>query len=133
MADLVIVDDDNDLAELLAEFLRMEGHEVRVAHDGDDGLKVILEGLADIVISDVEMPILTGPALARAMCVRDAGLENIPVILCSGVLNLPAVAAAIGTPYFLAKPCDLDTLKGVLSRALAERRAPHPGPPRSAS
>jgi DNA-binding NtrC family response regulator len=78
------------------------------------------------VISDVEMPVLDGPAMIYRMFVEDLGRENIPVILISGAPGLPKVVAALGTPYSLAKPFSVSALSNVLDRALAEARPPHP-------
>jgi FixJ family two-component response regulator len=48
------------------------------------------------------------------------------VILLSGVMDLPLVAAEVGTPYYLAKPYRIDALLALVERALVERRAPRP-------
>jgi DNA-binding NtrC family response regulator len=133
MAYLVIVDDDVDMAELLSDFLRSQGHEVRVATDGAEGLGLVRGRAPDVLLLDVEMPLVNGPAMAERMLVHDAGLEKIPVILTSGVLNLADVAADVGTPYLLAKPYALDTLNQLIDRALSERRAPRPTTSRRAS
>jgi CheY-like chemotaxis protein len=100
MANLLIVDDDLDLA---------------------DGA-----GRPDLVILDVEMPVLTGPEMALQMFLRDVGLERIPVLLVSGVLDLPGVAQAVGTPYYLARPYFLDAWRRALFKALEQRTPPVP-------
>lgn len=132
MADLLVVDDDVETGDLLADLLRDEGHEVRVARNGRDGLALLHERLPDLVLLDVEMPVLTGPEVAYAMFLHDAGMEEVPIVLLSGVFGLTRVAAAVGTPYFLAKPCDLTRLFGLVGKALAERLPPHPRPLRGA-
>jgi DNA-binding NtrC family response regulator len=126
MADLIIVDDDTDMGDLLSDFLRSEGHDVRVARNGAEGLELIRDRAPDLTIVDVEMPIMTGPDMALQLLVHDCGLEEIPVVLCSGVLHLGDVAARVGTPYFVAKPYELAELDAVIRRALVERRAPTP-------
>ena len=132
MADLVIVDDDPDMGDLLSDFLRSEGHDVRVARNGVEGLELIRGHAPDLTILDVEMPIMTGPDVAMQLLVYDCGLEKIPIVLCSGVLHLDDVAARVGTPYYVAKPYELDDLDALVKRALAERCAPTP-PKRSSS
>lgn len=124
MAKLLIVDDDEDLRELLAEFLAGQGHEVRAASDGDDGLHLLARDLPDAVLLDVEMPRLSGPAMAARMLVQDAGLERIPILLFSAGAELPQVALELGTPYYLAKPVDPARLIEMLSRVLLERVCP---------
>ena len=121
MADLVIVDDDRDVCWILEQLLEGEGHTVRVAHDGTEGLLMLQERLPDLAIVDVEMPKLDGPSMTYRMFVHNCGLENIPVVLISAVFDLPRVAARVGTPYFMAKPFHVVELMGVVQRALRER------------
>ncbi|MBX3197791.1 MAG: response regulator [Labilithrix sp.] len=126
MADLLIVDDDAETADLLSELLRFDGHVTRIATNGMEGLTLLRERRPDLVVLDVEMPALTGPEMALEMFLRDRGLENIPIILCSGVLDLDSIAAEVGTRYFLPKPYDPLVLTRLIQRVLEERAAPHP-------
>jgi DNA-binding response OmpR family regulator len=126
MADLLIVDDDPDLSELLGEALAYHGHQVRFARDGMDGLRELSIRRPDAVLLDVEMPLLDGPGVAWQMFVRNCGLETIPIILLSGVIDLERIAARVGTPYFLGKPYALGAVRALCDRALTERAAPAP-------
>jgi DNA-binding NtrC family response regulator len=126
MAELLIVDDDMDMAELLGEALAHRGHQIRIAHDGEGGLRELSIRMPDAVLLDVEMPILDGPGMAYEMFVRNCGLEAIPIILLSGVVDLERVAARVGTPYFLGKPYALSAVRALCERALAERTPPSP-------
>src|ERR1700690_268590 len=104
MANVLIVDDDPDTVELSAELLELAGHRVTTGSNGEEGLKSMDAGpLPDCVLLDVDMPVLSGPEMAHKMLVHDAGEEKIPILLVSGNTDLPAVAARMGTPYFLAK------------------------------
>jgi CheY-like chemotaxis protein len=127
MADLLVVEDNPDLAEPLIDLLVELGHRVDSACHGEEGLRRLDRGpLPDLVLLDVEMPVLDGPGMAYRMLIEDAGKELIPVILLSGVMDLPKVAARVGTPYFLTKPYRIDALLALLDRALAERHVPCP-------
>jgi DNA-binding NtrC family response regulator len=127
MASLLIIDDDLDGADALSEMMRFEGHEVRVGYNGEEGLRLARERLPDLALLDVEMPLLDGPGMAHQMLIRNMGLESIPVVLLSGVINLKDVAAQIGTPYFLGKPYRYEDILTLVKRALTEHRAPRPG------
>jgi CheY-like chemotaxis protein len=133
MADLLIVDDDGDVADVLGELLGGEGHSIRIAHDGLEGIGRLKEGLPDAILLDVDMPRLTGPEMAYRLFLRDAGEEKIPIVLLSGKIDLPRVADAVGTPYFLCKPYDWARLLALLDRVLVERTPPHPEPSVAAS
>src|SRR4051794_37532238 len=126
MSELLIVDDDDDLSEILQEALEMHGHHARRAINGARGLKELQTHVPDAIVLDVEMPEVDGPAMALAMYMHDEGLENVPIVLVSGIVGLPAIAARVGTPYFLAKPYSLAALTALCDRALAERQTPHP-------
>ncbi|MCU1281389.1 MAG: response regulator [bacterium] len=126
MADILIVDDDRDVAWVLEQLLELQGHVTRAAHDGEQGLKSLNERSPDLVILDVEMPVLDGPAMAYQMFVHNCGMEDIPIVLLSGVFNFEAVARRVGTPYFLPKPFEPTELLRLISRALVERAQPRP-------
>jgi CheY-like chemotaxis protein len=128
MADLLVVDDESELAELLAVLFEAVGHTVRVAYNGHEGLRLIAERQPDLVLLDVEMPLVTGPEMSCEMIIRDCGQELIPIVLLSGVTNLFQVAARVGTPYFLRKPFAADAVSQLVESALAERRPPLPAP-----
>ncbi len=126
MAHVLLVEDDPDVGEALADVLRMQGNVLRTAVNGEDGLRALSERSCDVILLDVEMPVLDGPGMVDRMRVEDRGLERLPIVLISGVPNLPKVAARVGTPYYLLKPYSLDELFRVVDRALEERSAPRP-------
>jgi CheY-like chemotaxis protein len=128
MANLLLVDDNNDLVMSLGEILRGEGHQVRTASTGEEGLRVLRSAaLPDAVVLDVDMPVLGGAGMAHKMRSADVGEETIPIILMSGRDDLSKIARKMGTSYFLAKPPTLDAFLSLLDRALRERRAPASG------
>lgn len=114
------------MTEALAEVLTGEGHDVRVAEDGEQGLQLLFSAHPDVILCDVEMPVLDGPGVARRVIAHNAGAEKIPLILLSGVADLRRLARELGTPYFLGKPYTVDQLLAVLDRALVERIPPLP-------
>jgi CheY-like chemotaxis protein len=127
MANVLIVDDDIDTADACRELLESAGHHIRIVHNGEEGLASLSGGaLPDCVLLDLDMPVLNGEGMVRQMLLRSAGRETIPILLVSGRNDLPAVAARMGTPYFIVKAsadyCDV-VLK-ILDRALVERRSP---------
>ncbi len=126
MANVLIVDDDVDVAELSKTLLESGGHRIRVAHTGQEGLKSLAAWpLPDCLVLDVDMPVLSGPEMAHEMVLHDAGEEGeekIPIVLVSGRVDLADVAARVGTPYFISKSTDdygADLLE-MLERALRE-------------
>jgi DNA-binding NtrC family response regulator len=131
MADLLIVDDDFDGADALADIMRAEGYGVRVGHDGEEGLRLAGDRLPDLALIDVQMPVLGGPGMVHGMLIHDMGLETVPVIFMSGSPNVDEVAAEVGTPYFLRKPFAAAEATTLVRHALTERRLPSPRGARS--
>ena len=121
MADVMIVDDDQDLREILAELVAANGHRVRTAGSGEEGLRQMEEALPDVILLDLEMPGLGGAGLAHQMLVHNAGLERIPIVLLSGGIDLPSVARRIGTPYHLTKPVEPSVVLETLRHAVSAR------------
>ena len=85
-----------------------------------------LERLPELVLLDVEMPVLDGPGMAMAMFVHDMGYEDVPILLTSGVADLARIASRVGTPYYIVKPFDVDPFLRLLDAALLERAPPRP-------
>jgi DNA-binding NtrC family response regulator len=122
--EVLLVADAADATELLADALQAEGYRVRTAGDGQNGLFCLDEALPSVIVLDVEMPRLNGPGMALQMFLTDAGRERIPIILCSGILNLAGIALQVGTPYFLAKPYTLDAMMKLVAQVVVERTPP---------
>jgi DNA-binding NtrC family response regulator len=128
MAHILLVEDDDDIRDLLADILAMRGHEVRTGRNGVEGLRRLDEAFPQVVVSDIDMPKLDGPSMVYRMFVENLGRENIPLIFVSASAGLERIAAAIGTPYFLAKPFDPSALLALIARALIEGLPPRPLP-----
>jgi len=64
---ILVVDDNQDAADLLAEVLREQGHEVRVAHDGPQALERVGQFRPEIAILDIGLPVMDGYELAIAL------------------------------------------------------------------
>lgn len=124
MADLLIIEDDLDIAEALSLLMQSLGHSVRIGYNGSEGLRLADERSPDLILLDVEMPVLDGPATSLAMLVHNRGLELIPIILLSGSPDLGRVANEVGTPYFLGKPYPMKHVIALVERALVERQPP---------
>jgi CheY-like chemotaxis protein len=120
MAEVLIVDDDQDIAEIAKVLLSGEGYEVRIAANGEEGLRALQERLPDVVLLDIEMPILDGPGMVYRMFIHDLGMDEIPVVLSSGAERAPEVAREIGTPYVLGKPFGYRALSRAIRQAITE-------------
>ena len=99
MIRVVVIDDEELVAEACAMALRRAGHEVSVAHDGASGLRLINDQLPDVVVSDIVMPDMDGCELAATLRATPA-TARIPVLLISGNIQPDEKAC----DAFLPKP-----------------------------
>jgi len=117
MANLLIVDDELGMRQFLTHLLQREGHEVRVAENGREAITRLREQKADLVLSDVRMPDMSGIDLLRS--VREFQPE-VEVIMMTAFANVDTAREAflLGAYDFVQKPFDNDLLKETVSRAL---------------
>ncbi len=118
LINVLIVDDDRDGSHLLADVLAASGHTTRVAANGLEGLQEVERDPPDVILLDVDMPILDGPEMAEALAVRRAGKTSIPIVLISGSQHLESIAGVVGTPYFLRKPFGISQAIRMVNQAL---------------
>lgn len=115
---IALADDNRDARKTLSALLALMGHEVVCqAENGAELLRTCFEGHVDVVISDLDMPIIDGLEAAEEIAEK-----GIPVILLSGHPDLERVNLA-HEPLAarLLKPVTLDSLRAALVRALKHR------------
>ena len=122
MANILIVEDDLEIAESVAEVLTPAGHATRTACNGVEGLRMVAERLPDLILLDVEMPILDGPGMAEALALKRTDLPRIPIVIVSAARNIHKIAGWVGTPHYLKKPFSADQMIEVVDLALDSRR-----------
>jgi CheY-like chemotaxis protein len=112
---VLVVDDNEDAAESLADFLRMLGHGVDVAYDGPSALAKIGASAPDVVFCDIGLPGMSGYDIARA--VRANGIDRVQLVAISGYVRAEDVKRALETGFdrHLAKPPDPDEIARVLA------------------
>lgn len=81
---ILLVEDDEFLAELYATKLKLEGYEISLASDGEKGLKMVKEKMPDLVLLDIILPKMDGFEILKAIK-ADKDLKNIPVILLTNL------------------------------------------------
>jgi len=124
---VLIVEDDNAMAQMCAKLIRRRGFTVVIAGTGQDAIAMIRQAAdIDVVISDVQMPQMTGMQLLVRLRALDA---NLPIILMTGHANLlsPSEAIELGASDYIMKPFEPETLICSLERASHSRHklTPH--------
>jgi DNA-binding NtrC family response regulator len=114
---VLIIDDDNAMAQMCAKLIRRRGHMAVITGSGADALALIREaGDIDVVVSDVQMPQMTGVEVLAKIRAFD---ETLPVIIITGYANVlsPPEALELGASDYLMKPFEPETLISSIERA----------------
>ncbi|MGE5218692.1 MAG: response regulator [Chloroflexota bacterium] len=115
---ILIVDDDEGLAQVVAFGLQSAGFEVHTAHDGVQGYVTYLDSPTDWVLSDIQMPNLDGPAMMR--CIRAIN-PNVQTVYMSGAIDqfriiLDSECDKFGAKYLRKPFVQTDLLKLLAAR-----------------
>lgn len=117
---ILVIDDEKNIREGLGAAFEMEGYEVRLASNGQEGLDQIAKGDIDLVVTDLRMDGISGEEVLRRVTTQNPG---IPVIVLTGHGSIDAAVDAMrnGAYDFLTKPLNLDQLLMIAKRALQGR------------
>lgn len=111
MKNILVVEDDTDIRESVAEILSLANYNVATAINGKEGLNSVHERMPDLVISDIMMPVLDGIGLLRILR-KDPGTEEIPFIFLTSQSDRANFRAAMdtGADDYITKPFNGDEL-----------------------
>jgi CheY-like chemotaxis protein len=111
---VLIVEDDADLREMMAQLLSLEGYRAETAPNGRDALRYLEQGdRPDVILLDLMMPVMDGWEFRRRQ-VADPTIATVPVVVLSAVD--PSRAGDLGGAAFLKKPLDFDQLLELVRR-----------------
>jgi CheY-like chemotaxis protein len=114
---ILLADDNCDSVEMLAAVLRYQGHEVRVANDGESALEAATEFRPQASILDIGMPRMTGHELARRIRQEPWGQNMLLVALSGwGESKDKKLARDAGFDYHITKPADVQALSELLQK-----------------
>ncbi len=117
---ILVVDDDRDMRDSLAEVLSDEGYTVETCHTGTDALGIVEKSHPDLLITDLIMNGMQGMELLRAAKQRDPHLAVV-VITAFGTIESAVEAMRHGAFYYLTKPFKSMDLLLLVERALEEQ------------
>lgn len=108
-ATVLVVDDDPDTVETMRDILQEEGHTVLSARNGLEALQVALHHKPDLVLLDLDMPVMDGRGFLDAVA-KIPSLSDLTVVVLSGVHDARVECESV------KKPLRLDTLLGLIGR-----------------
>jgi DNA-binding NtrC family response regulator len=126
MANILIIDDDEQYPKMMAKMLKQENHHIVTATNGEEGLTLIKHQNFDLIITDILMPTKDGIDLITDLLNANS---QVPVIAISGGRNLLTPefnlnsARALGVKIFLKKPFSNEQLVEAVEKGLKMRIA----------
>jgi two-component system response regulator PilR (NtrC family) len=121
VAQVLVVDDEPGIREMLRAVLRGDGHLVRVAGSGEEGLGVLSREAVDLLITDLSMPEMDGVELLRRASKVSPETPAI-VITAFGSKETAIEAMRHGAVNYLEKPFDVEEMRLHVRNALSTRR-----------
>jgi signal transduction histidine kinase len=120
-ANVLVIDDNKDVLNIMAEILVLEGHRVVIAENGSKGLKSFREGNFDLVFCDLGMPEMSGWKVARAVreLDRQRGQKTYFALITGWGTQLdPKEIEESGVDLVVAKPIKMDKLLDLVSEVM---------------
>ena len=117
---LLIVDDEEDFLNSIAERLGMRDFDITTANEGNLAIKFAKKGKFDVAILDMKMPGMDGMELLQILKKKHKFLEVI-ILTGHGAIDSAVEATKLGAYSYLEKPCDFEKLLEVLKEAYEAR------------
>jgi DNA-binding response OmpR family regulator len=118
MQKILLIEDNTEIRENMAEILELAGYEVYTAQDGKEGVTAAIANLPDLVLCDIMMPVLDGYGVLH-MLQKNEALQNIPFIFLTAKSERTEVRKGMemGADDYITKPFDgTELLNAVASR-----------------
>ena len=113
---VLIVEDDADLREMMAQLLTLEGYQIETVANGREALDYLTDApRPDVILLDLMMPIMDGWEFRRRQQ-SDPALADVPVIVLTALDQAQARATDLNGVDFLKKPLDFDRLLDLVRR-----------------
>lgn len=117
---VLLIDDEIDLQQLVKVVLTSKGYKVETADNGLEGLRQLEKAQPDLIILDMNMPVMGGVEFYQKIC--DAWSQpKYPVLILTARANMEEFFKAMDVDGFMAKPFEIDDLLAEVQRILAKR------------
>ncbi len=115
---ILLVEDDPINQKLIKLMLKEKGHKITIANNGAEAIQLYEQGAFDLILMDIQMPIMDGIEATKCIRANEAEDEHIPII----AVTAHALSGdrerflAIGMDYYLSKPLELEALYDILDQ-----------------
>ncbi|HYA66545.1 MAG TPA: response regulator [Burkholderiaceae bacterium] len=118
---ILCIEDDRDVAALLAEDFAARGFSVRHAYDGREGMAELLKDPPDLVLCDINLPSMSGFQVLENLTAIAPRFANMPFIFLTALTDRDheLKGRALGADDFVTKPIDFELLAEIINARLA--------------
>jgi len=106
---ILIIEDDQTTVKIIQNFLQSHDFEVSVAYDGQEGLRKLKENPPQLVILDIQMPIMNGYTFVFEIK-KLPNLKDIPIIVLTAKEGMAEIFKVEGVKEYVVKPIQPDSL-----------------------
>lgn len=125
MAKILVVDDDENFAQMVVDWLESEHHTVERCNNGLDGLQMVEQFTYDLLVLDWNMPEMSGVELCSAYRAK-GGASPVLMLTALGAVENKMTGLDAGADDYICKPCDLREVSARV-RALLRRPTAYEG------
>ena len=114
---ILVVDDQESMREMLADLIDLMGHEPRTVGDAQEALEALEESDVDLVITDLNMPVVDGLELMKRI---KGNAPELPVIIITGygTFHTEKQVLSSGADGYIPKPCTINRVQETVNTAL---------------
>lgn len=114
---VLVVDDDDELADVVRQVLRDAGYSVATVRHGAAALELVGHIVPDLILLDLTMPIMDGWSFVSQY--RRTAKESARIVLLTANAHAAEIARSLGADGYITKPFDMEDLVGIVRRELA--------------
>jgi DNA-binding NarL/FixJ family response regulator len=118
---ILCIEDDSTVATMIAEELGDRGFEVAAARDGHEGFVAILKSAPDLVLCDINLPVMSGFEVLERLNALAPRLGHVPFVFLTALTDRESELRArrLGADDYVTKPIDFDMLSMIINARLA--------------
>jgi DNA-binding response OmpR family regulator len=123
---ILCVEDDRETAALIGEELAEQGYEVLLAHDGQEGFGAVLKLIPDLVLCDINMPLMSGFQVLEQLTALEPRFNDMPFVFLTALADREneLLGRQLGADDYVTKPIDFEILGAIIRTRLARVARP---------
>jgi len=123
---ILCIEDDRETAALIGEELAEQGYEVLLAHDGQEGFGAVLKLMPDLVLCDINMPLMSGFQVLEQLTALEPRFNDMPFVFLTALADRESELRGrqLGADDYVTKPIDFEILGAIIRARLARVARP---------